>query len=179
MKFTADYADRADEIVALFTNTFTYSEGAEEGALIGKLAREMISTTPRTDLFVFSCHDEGDLAGCIMFSRLSYAEDDRTVFVLAPVAVEPARQGRGIGQNLLRFGLDELRHKGIDVALTYGDPAYYGKVGFAPITEAMARAPFQLQMPQRWLGQSLTDRPLAPLKGPSRCVEALNAPEYW
>ena len=67
----------------------------------------------------------------------------------------------------------------MDVAVTYGDPAFYGKVGFAPITEDQVRPPCTLSFPHGWLGQSLTGRPLAPLKGPSRCVAALDKPEYW
>jgi putative acetyltransferase len=177
--FACDGKSRAGEIAALFKATFTASEGADEGALIGKLAMDLFEKTAGEDLFAFTCRDDDGLAGCIMFSRLRYPEDDRSVFVLAPVAVETSRQGRGIGQRLLRFGLDHLRREGIDVALTYGDPAYYGKVGFAPITEAVARAPLALQFPHGWLGQSLTERPLDPIPGPSRCVEALNSPDYW
>lgn len=67
----------------------------------------------------------------------------------------------------------------VDVALTYGDPACYDKVGFAPITDNLARAPLALQFPHGWLGQSLTERPLDRLRGPLCWVEALNSPAYW
>ena len=179
MQFTSDHSGRAAGIAALFEATFTASEGPDEGHLIGDLARNLLETTPQEDLHVFLALDDNDIAGCIIFSRLSYDEDDRTVFVLAPVAVATERQGMGIGQELLKYGLGQIRDEGVDVAVTYGDPAYYGKVGFAPITEVEARAPFTLRLPHGWLGQSLTDRPLEPLKGPSRCVAALDRPEFW
>jgi len=179
MRFAREGRDSSAEIAALFEAAFTASEGADEGALIGKLAADLFAMTPEGDLFAFTARDDGGLAGCIFFSRLRYPQDERTVFVLAPVAVATDRQGRGIGQALLRFGLEAMREAGVDVAITYGDPAYYGKVGFQPITEEEARAPFQLQMPQGWLGQSLTDLPLTPLQGPAQCVAALDAPEYW
>ncbi|MDW4548930.1 N-acetyltransferase [Defluviimonas sp. D31] len=179
MDFTSDYKDRTDEIIALFAATFSASEGPDEGRLIGELVAKLIAKTPDDDLFVFSALDDGALAGCILFTRLTYAEDGRTVFLLAPVAVETGRQGRGIGQSLLSYGLDALRRRGVDVAVTYGDPRYYARVGFLPITEDQARAPLRLSQPEGWLAQSLTARPLDPLKGPSRCVAAFDNPAYW
>lgn len=179
MEFRLGAGDAAEELARLFADTFTASEGEAEGRLIGALARDMLATTPDRDLLVVSAWEGGEPAGCIMFSRLAFAEDARTVFLLAPVAVATGRQGRGIGQRLLRHGLDELRRRGIDVAMTYGDPAYYGKVGFRPVSDTEVPAPFALSQPEGWLGQSLTDRPLDALKGPSRCVDALNRPEFW
>ena len=179
MEFRLGAGDEAEALACLFADTFTASEGEAEGRLIGALARDMFATTPDRDLLVVSVWESGEPAGCIMFSRLAFAEEARTVFVLAPVAVATGRQGRGIGQRLLRHGLDELRRRGVDVAMTYGDPAYYGTVGFRPVTATEVPAPFALSRPEGWLGQSLTDRPLDALKGPSRCVEALNRPEFW
>lgn len=179
MDYTSDYAAHANRLPPFFAATFAASEGPEEGRLIGDLARDLLETTPEEDLHVFLALDRGELAGCIFFSRLRYDEDDRTVFVLAPVAVSTRRQGRGIGQGLLKYGLARIRDAGVDVALTYGDPDYYGRVGFSPITEDAARPPFRLNLPHGWLGQSLTSRPLDPLRGPSRCVAALDKPDYW
>jgi predicted N-acetyltransferase YhbS len=47
--------------------------------------------------------------------------------------------------------------------MTYGDPSYYAKVGFMPISEADAQAPFPLSHPEGWLAQSLTERAMTPL----------------
>jgi predicted N-acetyltransferase YhbS len=179
MEFSTAWQGREQEIIGLVTATFTASDGAEEGALIGDLVRNLLAGTAALDLFVFTAVEAGAIVGCIVFSRLSYDEDERTVFVLAPVAVATDRQGQGIGQALLTHGLTALRDAGVDIALTYGDPAYYSKVGFAPITEAFAPAPFVLKHPEGWLGQSLTDRKMTPLKGPCRCVAALNDPVFW
>ena len=123
--------------------------------------------------------EDGTITGGIVFSRLTYEQDERTVFLLAPVAVAPDRQGKGIGQRLLTHGLAFLRGAGIDIVMTYGDPNYYARVGFLPISEAGAQTPFRLSRPEGWLGQSLTDRAMTPLKGAPRCVEALNDPVFW
>lgn len=179
MKFTTDIAGRADAVFDLFRATFSASEGPEEGALIGGLVADMLQTVPAYDLRVFLAEDAGRLIGAIVFSSVVYAGDTRSAFVLAPVAVATDRQRSGIGVGLLRHGLNALRSEGVDVALTYGDPAYYGKVGFAPVSTEIAPTPQPLQYPEGWLGQSLTDQPLTPLRGPVTCVAPLNDPAFW
>lgn len=179
MEVLTGHKGREAEIIDLFTSTFTASEGEEEGVLIGELVRNLLGGTAPEDLFVFTAEEDGAIIGGIVFSRLRYEQDQRAVFVLAPVAVAPIQQGKGIGQRLLSHGLAALRSAGVDIAMTYGDPNYYRKVGFLPISEADAAAPVPLNHPEGWLAQSLTDRAMAPLKGPSSCVEALNNPVFW
>ena len=178
MDHVTGIGDRADRIVALFKHTFTASEGADEGRLIGTLSKRLIETTPDDDIIVVSAEDSDGLAGAIMFTRMSY-DDPRQVFLLAPVAVATARQGKGIGQALIAHGLDQLRARGIDIAVTYGDPAFYGRVGFHPVTEQVVAAPFSLSMPHGWQAQSLTTAPLGRLNGPCTCAAAFDNPAYW
>ncbi len=170
---------RIEPISALFTKTFTASEGKGEGALIGALVRRLLSDTPQADIATFTVEREDTPIGAVIFSRMRYAEDPRVVFILSPMAVVPTEQGKGLGQALIQFGLERLRERGVDVVLTYGDPAFYGKMGFQVIDETVARAPLALSQPEGWLGQSLTASALSPLEGPAQCVDALNDPAYW
>lgn len=179
MEFKTGHKGREAEIVDLFTATFTASEGEEEGTLIGELVRNLLDSTDEKDLVVFTAEDDGTIIGGIVFSRLTYEQDERTVLVLAPVAVATDQQGKGVGQRLLTHGLTSLRSAGVEIVVTYGDPNYYARVGFLPISEAEAQPPFPLNHPEGWMAQSLTERVMAPLKGPSRCVEALNNPVFW
>lgn len=179
MEFLTGHQGREAAIVDLFTRTFTASEGAEEGALIGRLVADLLGGTAPGDLFVFTAEEDGGIIAGVVFSRLAYAGDERTVFVLAPVAVAPDRQRQGVGQQLLHHGLAALRGAGVDIVMTYGDPKYYSKVGFRPIPEADAPAPFPLRQPEGWLAQSLTGQAVASLGGPSRCVAALADPVFW
>lgn len=179
MDLQSEYHGKEEAIFDLFEATFSDSEGAEEGALIGTLARDLLLGTDPDDLFVFSTWRGERVIGCIIFSRLTFSQDPRTVFVLSPVAIATSEQSRGIGQKLLTFGLDQLRTHGIDIAITYGSPDYYARVGFEQIREADAQPPFTLEQPHGWLAQSLTEQPFAPLKGPCRCVNALNDAAYW
>jgi predicted N-acetyltransferase YhbS len=179
MDYSTDYKTHAEAIAALFEATFSASEGAEEGALIGALARRLIAETPARDLRVFTAWQDGALLGCIFFTRLTYVGDPRTVFMMAPVAVAAAHQGKGIGKRLIAHGLGSLRQQGVDIAVTYGDPAFYGRVGFEPVTEADLPAPQPLSQPQGWIAQSLTEAPLTPMRAPVCCVAAFDYPALW
>jgi len=179
MDFVSGHIGRERDIYKLFSATFTASECADEGEVIGKLVVDLMETTPEKDLFVFSAYEGNSLVGGIFFSRLNYEQDNRTVFILSPVAVKTNSQKKGIGQKLIAFGLDKLRQRAIDFAITYGDPNYYSKVGFRQITEEFAQAPVMLSQPHGWLAQSLTKKDMVPLAGAPICVEALNKPELW
>lgn len=166
-------------IAAFFEEAFSDSEGADEGSLIGDLAGKLVQTTPVNEIAVFSAYDNGNAVGCIIFTRLWFGADQRRVFLLSPVAVSPKHQGLGIGTRLINFALDALRQTGGDLAVTYGDPDYYKRVGFRPIRRNLIPPPLPLQQPHGWLAQSLTDDEIHPFDGPSRCAEALNDPAYW
>lgn len=69
--------------------------------------------------------------GHIAFSRLTLdGHPDFRAAALAPVAVVPARQGRGVGALLVREGLRRLAETGCDLVLVLGEPDYYGRFGF-------------------------------------------------
>jgi predicted N-acetyltransferase YhbS len=178
MQIRTDFQN-LDAIGALFQTTFTTSEGPEEGRVVSALARALVNTTPTADLRVF-CALEGDvLAGAIVFTRLRFGADPRVVWLLSPVAVSPDQQHKGVGTTLIRTALDALRAEGAAAAFTYGDPAYYGRTGFAPIAEADAPAPHPLGQPEGWLAQSLTTAPLTPFPAPARCASALDDAGLW
>ncbi|MCD1620040.1 GNAT family N-acetyltransferase [Salipiger manganoxidans] len=167
------------DLAALVTAVFSASEGAAEGAVVGGLVRDLLATTPAADIRVFCATEAGETLGGVIFTRLDFPEDPHRVLLLSPMAVATAMQGQGVGLALLRHALAALRAEGWDVALTYGDPAFYGRSGFARITEAQARAPLPLSMPQGWLGRSLDAGAMPVLRGQSRCVAALDRAELW
>ena len=179
LEFRSGYSARQQAISELFTATFAASEGIDEGKTIGDFVRDLMAETSSEDVFAWSAYDEDILCGCIFLSRLTYEQDDRTVFILSPVAVKTSFQKNGIGRKLIAHGLNDLRQKGVDFVVTYGDPNYYSKVGFSQITEKFAKAPLNLSFPEGWLGQSLSGKGERPLVGPSRCVPALNNPDLW
>ena len=61
---------------------------------------------------------------------------------LAPLAVLPEWQRRGIGAWLVELGLETLRGQGVPAAAVLGDPAYYGRFGFSATAASRIRSPF-------------------------------------
>lgn len=168
-----------EDISAFFGDVFEASEGSDEGQLIAGFVHSLLLRTPERDIRLFTARDEGRLIGAICLSRMTYPDDPRDVFMLSPVAVATEAQGQGIGKRLITTGLDALKDEGISYAITYGDPAYYARCGFAQITEDFAKAPLALSQPQGWLGQPLGQTGNSPFKGTPTCVKALNNTALW
>lgn len=117
--------DDAAEIAAVVSAAF---KGDDEPRLIALLRQsgEMLLELVATD---------GDtILGHIAFSRVSVTEGDAAlkVVALAPLAVRPDLQRRGIGMALSREALKRLAEAGEDIAVVVGDVAYYPRFGFDP-----------------------------------------------
>jgi len=71
--------------------------------------------------------------GHIMFSAVFLSgHADLAVMGLAPMAVAPEHQGRGIGSALVRTGLERCARLGVDAVFVLGHPEYYPRFGFVP-----------------------------------------------
>jgi putative acetyltransferase len=171
-------SDKA-EIEQLFTKVFTDSEGTSQGALIGNLVSDLVDSTENSDIFGYVASEDGQIIACIFFTRMTF-DAPVEVFILSPVAVHTAHQGKGIGQKLINYGIGQLQVMAVDLVFTYGDPDFYSKTGFEGITQDMARAPFELSQAEGWLCQSLHEgSDIGHLPGIPRCVKALDRPELW
>jgi putative acetyltransferase len=71
---------------------------------------------------------EGEVVGHVLLSRLVSPPG---AVALAPLAVLPDRQRRGVGSALVRAALARAREGGWAAAFVLGDPAYYGRFGFS------------------------------------------------
>ena len=166
------------EVTSLFTSVFTSSAGEKEGELIGNLASELSSNIDNEVIICFGAYEEESIVGAIFFTRLRFSNPVR-VYMLAPVAVSAKRQGKGVGQALIKYGLNELKNRSVAVAITYGDPSFYSKVGFQTLSTNTIQAPLELSMPEGWLGQSLTEEPIPTINERPTCVKEFNDPVYW
>lgn len=89
----------------------------------------------------------GAMAGYVALSRMASPSGS---LVLAPLAVLPAFQRRGIGAALVRRALAEAGEDGWRLVFVLGDPAYYARFGFtaetaAPFPSAYAGPSFMAQ----------------------------------
>ncbi|MBZ5603346.1 MAG: N-acetyltransferase [Acidobacteriia bacterium] len=80
------------------------------------------------------------IAGHILFSRM-WVENVAAV-ALAPMSVIPEFQNRGIGSQLIRRGLDELRERGERIVIVLGHQHYYPRFGFSTHLARNLQSPF-------------------------------------
>jgi len=169
---------QSQKLISLFKETFTDSEGGEEGNNIATLVSDFLDPTNPSDLLIATAWDQNNLVGAVLFSPL-YSQDNKQIYLMAPVGVSTEYQGRGIGQGLISFAMKDLKSRGVDLVITYGDINFYSKTGFRIITEDQVPPPLPLTYPQGWLGQSLRGEEIPYVQGPTKCAEAINDPLYW
>ena len=128
MKCNSLTPERSKEIVTLFTDVFSDSEGLEEGALIGHLVSELLSTTDKEDLMGYICVAEGKAVAGVFLSRI-WLSSGKRAFILSPVAVSSKEQQKGVGQRLIRYAIERLQEQAVELLFTYGDPNYYSRFG--------------------------------------------------
>jgi putative acetyltransferase len=76
---------------------------------------------------------DGRVVGHILFSVLTIAtrQGEIEALSLAPMAVVPSHQRRGIGSSLVREGLRACREAGHRIAIVLGSPEFYPRFGFS------------------------------------------------
>jgi len=108
-------------------NTAAFGED-NEARLIG-LIRHSDLYVPELSLVAVA---DDTVIGHIMFSymTLESPEGDLAILDLAPLAVHPDSQNRGVGTALTLHGLDLVEQRGEPLVLVEGIPAYYPRFGF-------------------------------------------------
>jgi putative acetyltransferase len=86
----------------------------------------------------------GRVVGHILFGELSIETEVGTVeaLALAPMAVIPSHQRRGIGSTLVREGLRSCREAAHRIVVVLGHPEFYPRFGFSADRAARLRSPF-------------------------------------
>jgi putative acetyltransferase len=89
---------------------------------------------------------ESRIVGHVLFSRLRIHVDDGAIIpavALAPMAVAPERQRRGIGSALLHEALRECRARGERIVIVVGHVDFYPRFGFSHERASQLRSEFQ------------------------------------
>jgi putative acetyltransferase len=92
----------------------------------------------------FVADQDGLVIGHILFSRtvIETASESVLAVALAPLAVSPSHQRRGIGSQLVRFGVHWLRTQGERSVLVLGHPHFYQQFGFSTDRAQTLTTPF-------------------------------------
>jgi putative acetyltransferase len=126
MHIRSETSSDEEAISALITTAFLEAEhsGGDEAEIVealrraGKLAVSLVATQDQSIL------------GHVGFSPVLINGKDLGWFGLAPVAVMPGHQRKGIGTALIKAGLTTLNEKGASGCVVLGEPAYYSRFGF-------------------------------------------------
>lgn len=112
----------------------------EEAALVDALrevARPFVSLVAA---------DEGQVVGHIFFSPVSIEADGgaHEATGLAPMAVLPEYQRRGVGSLLVREGLRECLRAGHTIVVVLGHAQYYSRFGFERASDKGLRCEYEV-----------------------------------
>ncbi len=122
--------DRA-AIDALLVGAFP---GPGEAALVSALrASSALSTS-------LVAEQDGAIVGHVAFSPVEVGGSPAQASGLGPLAVDARRRRLGIGEALVRAGLDARRAAGDRLVVVLGEPAYYGRFGFGPASSLGLRS---------------------------------------
>ncbi len=97
--------------ISLVAESSAESEAEQGGQIIGHVAISPVTISSRID-----------------------AGNTGRWYGLGPIAVLPEQQGSGIGSKLMVGALDRLRRSGASGCVLLGDPLYYQRFGFKPVS---------------------------------------------
>jgi len=102
-------------------------------AFSGETEARIVDDLRRNDavLASFVAEVAGIIVAHVMFSAVT-VEQGTTGVGLAPIAVHPEHQHRGIGTRLIRHALEILRNDGWTWVALLGHPRYFPRFGFLP-----------------------------------------------
>jgi len=115
-----------------------------EARLVDALRNNRIAFVPELSI-VATVNDR--IVGHILFTKITIKDDKENLnesLALAPVAVRPEFQKRGIGGQLIRHGFETAKVLGFKSIIVLGHEHYYPKFGFEPAVKWDIKAPFDV-----------------------------------
>ena len=167
------------EMVNLHVEAFGNEEGPKVAALVNNLLNDQ-SASPLLSLVAV---ENEKIIAHILFTKVSITQPAESVSaqILAPLAVHPDAQSKGIGGQLIKQGLNQLKKSGVELVFVLGHPDYYPRSGFIQAGALGFEAPFPIpeEHAGAWMVQELCPGVAGRVKGKVKCSEALNQPEHW
>ena len=164
------------DVLDVETVAFGYDKEAE-------LVRELLVDPSATPILSLLAFDDDRAVGHILFTavRLTQTEDAPSAAILAPLAVVPDYQKKGVGGKLIDRGLQLLTSSGVDLVFVLGHSEYYPRHGFEPAGSLGLEAPYPIpeEHADAWMVQALRPGILGSLHGKVVCADALDKPEHW
>jgi len=113
------------QVIASAFAALEWSDGSEVGIV------ERLRKDGDLEASYVAVTASGSIVGHVAFSRVDINGAAQGWFGLAPLAVLPDWQNRGIGSALVEAGLEDLQRIAAAGCVVLGDPRYYSRIGFA------------------------------------------------
>ena len=120
-----------------------------EAKLIAKIRKSTMSTATLCDRYIAElslvAKLDNKVVGHIMFSYIDLVNKETIkVLALAPVAVLPKYQNKGIGSLLIKTGLEIAESIQTPMIIVLGEPKFYNRFGFKPAINYGIQSPFDV-----------------------------------
>ncbi len=142
MNFTIRQENKADFKNIYELNLLAFEE--KEEAVLVDLLRENDEFIPQLSL-VALLNDE--IIGHILFTKIKIIDgngNENESLALAPMAVLPKYQKKGIGGQLIKSGLNTAKRLGFKSVIVLGHKDYYPKFGFKTASKWNIKSPFDV-----------------------------------
>ncbi|HLV45584.1 MAG TPA: N-acetyltransferase [Flavobacterium sp.] len=135
--------ENKDDFNAVFeVNKFAF--GQDNEANLVELLRQSNAFDPELSLVATLGNK---IVGHILFTKIRIVNDDKIEIeslALAPMAVKPEFQHKGIGGQLIKHGLDKARELQYKSVIVLGHENYYPKFGFVPADKWKIKPPYDV-----------------------------------
>ncbi len=171
-----------DTDLPVLLKVVNHAFGHKEGPIIVELVKKLLDDPSAQPLLSLVALEERQVKGHILFTRAQIFKHEKVaVSLLAPLAVEPAMQRKGMGGRLIEEGMRLLLEKGVELVFVLGHPDYYPRHGFKPAGPFGYEAPYPIakEVAEAWMVRELKQGRLGKAKGKVLCAESLDRPEYW
>ncbi len=147
------------------------------------LVNSLLNDDSAKPLLSLLAMDDDIAVGHILFTkvRITGFEDALSSMILAPLAISPNAQGKGVGGQLVNGGLKHLSESKVDLVFVLGHPGYYPRFGFKPAGSQGFEAPYPIpsKNASAWMVQELVPGTIEKFSGKIVCADALDEPEHW
>lgn len=164
-------------------NIHTKAFGEEKGPEIAALVNGLFDDKTAIPLLSLVAVENDRLIGHILYTKSVLTQTDTPISIqlLAPLAVLPDAQSKGVGSKLIKEGLRQLKDSGVALVFVLGHPDYYPRCGFTTAGVLGFEAPYPIpdEHAGAWMVQALKEGVIGNVKGKVQCSDVLNQPQHW